>query len=217
MPGESHPNLPVFPLSQVLFPAMPLALHIFEDRYKEMLRDLPHVNNRFVVALIHEGVEAGGEADPYSIGCIAKATQLQPLPGGTFFARALGQERVRIESLDRLTKPYLLGSVSPLPEDPTPPDPALLNRVSRSFAEYARLLVSLSGETLEGVDLPTDPLTLSSLVASMLQVPPEKKQVLLELPGSAARLQSEAAILRVELPLLRALAGGSRPPEGRMN
>jgi hypothetical protein len=122
----------------------------------------------------------------------------------------MGRERVRIEALDRESKPYLLGMVSTLPEDPAPADPSLIAKVSMTFGDYARLLLSVSEETLVSVELPDDPLTLSSLVASMLQVPPEEKQTLLELPGSAARLKAEASMLRVELPLLRALVDGPR-------
>jgi uncharacterized protein len=213
MDSQNGARLPIFPLGQVLFPGMPLTLHIFEERYKQMLRDLKGTANRFVVALIREGVEVGGAADPHPIGCVAEVVQLQPLPGGTYLVRAVGRERVRIGPLDHESEPYLIASVSLLEEEPGAPEAHLVTRVSRTFEEYAKLLVSLTGETLETIELPEEPLTLSSLVASMLQVPAEKKQLLLELEGSAARLEAEAALLRVELPLLRALAGAAKPPE----
>jgi uncharacterized protein len=213
MDNNKHSRLPIFPLGQVLFPGMPLTLHIFEERYKQLLQDLKRTDNRFVVALIREGVEVGGDADPHSVGCIAEAVQLQPVPGGTYIVRAVGRERVSIGPLDHTSEPYLVGEVTILEEEPVDLETAHALRVSKSFEEYAKLLVSLTGDELEGIELPDDPLILSSLVASMLQVPAEKKQVLLELGGSTARLEAESALLRVELPLLRSLAGAGKPPK----
>ena len=63
-PGSYH-ELPLFPLNNVvLFPAMPLPLHIFEERYKAMIGDCINRNAPFGVLLIREGREVGAPATP---------------------------------------------------------------------------------------------------------------------------------------------------------
>src|SRR5690349_3602166 len=111
MPGEILYNVPIFPLNTVLFPGLPLPLQIFEPRYLEMLDDLRKGDNRFCVSHIVEGEEVGGPADPASIGCLAEIVQFEPQPGQRYYVLAVGLERVRILSLDRISKPYLMGSM----------------------------------------------------------------------------------------------------------
>src|SRR5918998_1277732 len=93
-------NVPLFPLSTALFRRMPLPLHIFEERYKALIKDLGRWDNRFCVALIREGTEVGDHADPYLFGCLAEIVNLRPLADGKYNLVALGVERVRILSID---------------------------------------------------------------------------------------------------------------------
>ena len=73
-------ELPLFPLNVVLFPGMPLPLHIFEDRYKEMIADCIRENRPFGVVLIEEGsAEHGPAARPVAIGCTAEIAQVQEM------------------------------------------------------------------------------------------------------------------------------------------
>ncbi|HQF70729.1 MAG TPA: LON peptidase substrate-binding domain-containing protein, partial [Promineifilum sp.] len=66
-------ELPLFPLNLVLFPGMPLPLHIFEERYKEMVADCLRENRPFGVVLIAEGrAEGGAPARPHVVGCTAE-------------------------------------------------------------------------------------------------------------------------------------------------
>ncbi|MEX0613350.1 MAG: LON peptidase substrate-binding domain-containing protein, partial [Pirellulales bacterium] len=60
--------LRLFPLQSVLFPGMRMPLHIFEDRYKTMIRDCIEDDAPFGVLLIRVGAEVGGAAVPYGIG-----------------------------------------------------------------------------------------------------------------------------------------------------
>ena len=61
-------EIPLFPLNLVLFPGMPLPLHIFEERYKAMIGDCMRYNTPFGVSLIRSGQEVGEAADPHPIG-----------------------------------------------------------------------------------------------------------------------------------------------------
>jgi Lon protease-like protein len=96
--------LPLFPLSVVLLPAMPLPLHIFEDRYKEMMADVIAAEAEFGVVLAKdEGI--------VNIGCTASVINvLRKYPDGRLDLLAAGQRRFRIESLDQ-EKSYLRATV----------------------------------------------------------------------------------------------------------
>ncbi|HMU85136.1 MAG TPA: LON peptidase substrate-binding domain-containing protein, partial [Leptospiraceae bacterium] len=74
---DSHP---VFPLSTVLFPGLPLPLHIFEPRYQLMIQRVISRKEPFIVALIKSGQEALGDvAEPYEIGTTASIKQVENL------------------------------------------------------------------------------------------------------------------------------------------
>jgi uncharacterized protein len=69
--------MPMFPLSSVLFPYMPLRLRVFEERYLIMLAELlKHEKSRFGVVLIERGLEVGGGEQRFGVGTIAEITQL---------------------------------------------------------------------------------------------------------------------------------------------
>ncbi|HEX4769869.1 MAG TPA: LON peptidase substrate-binding domain-containing protein [Bryobacteraceae bacterium] len=96
--------LPLFPLSVVLLPSTPLPLHIFEDRYKQMMSDIMPGRGEFGVVLAkEEGI--------ISIGCSATVSQvLKEYPDGRLDLLAMGQRRFRIVSVEQ-EKPYLRGNV----------------------------------------------------------------------------------------------------------
>ena len=131
-------TLPLFPLNTVLFPGLPLQLHIFEPRYRTMIRLCQTENQPFGVVLIHQGIEAyGPAAEPVQIGCTARIARLVPLEDGHMNLTALGEERFRILKLNHDT-PYLVGEVESLPlERPS----------SIALQRGARLLTPLSKNT----------------------------------------------------------------------
>lgn len=203
--------MPVFPLNTVVFPRMPLPLHIFEERYRQMVSDLQETGGRFCVALIKEGVEVGGEATPHDVGCVVEIALTKRLPDGRFYLVTRGVERVRISSLDRSSKPYLLGAVETWPEEQTPIAASLLRNAARLFTEYARYRMSLAGEQLGHLTLPEEPDLLSYAMAAIIELESDERQRLLETPDTAARIRAEVALLETELPILRAIAAASRP------
>jgi hypothetical protein len=203
--------MPVFPLNSVVFPRMPLPLHIFEERYRQMVRDLQEVGGRFCVSLIREGVEVGGEAKPHNVGCVVEVAHTRQLPDGRFYLVTVGVERVRIVSLDRESKPYLLGSVEAWPEQQSPVAAPLLDAASRLFSEYARHRMALSGEKLDDFTLPEEADVLSYVLAMAIEVDAHERQRLLETPDTASRIRAEVDLLQTELPIIRAIAAASHP------
>ena len=64
----NYHELPLFPLNTVLFPDMPLPLHVFEPRYLEMMDYCRRERTPFGVVLIQSGPEVGGPSLPFSVG-----------------------------------------------------------------------------------------------------------------------------------------------------
>lgn len=200
-------EIPLFPLNTVLFPGMPISLHIFEERYKLMIQDCLAENLTFGVVLIAEGAEAHGRlATPHPIGCTAQITQVEKLAGGRLNIVAVGKNRFRIETLDD-SQPYLRGRVALYPlENHTPealqePDAYLRRWVAR----YLKMLESAGQTTIDMQRMPQDALTFAYLAATLIQVPPAQKQPLLAAPSAGAFMQDLRELYRREVALLRTL------------
>ncbi len=218
-------ELPLFPLHTVLFPGMPLTLHVFEERYKLMIRHCLEQTLTFGVVLIEHGVEALGPLPvPYRIGCTAHILQVETLSQGRLNISALGRSRFLIETLDAETQPYLIGQVSLIPL--LGEDTAALRRADRQLRGWVeRYLQALKrAGQIDAVPLehlPQDPLTFAYLAATLLQVPPLQKQALLAAPDALQLVTDLNALYRREVTLLAALLekpGDSRRAENfRLN
>lgn len=204
---EAMFELPLFPLNTVLFPGMPLHLHIFEERYQQMIGRCLQTHEPFGVVLIEEGVEALGPlAKPHRIGCTARIVQTDPLDDGRMNILAVGEERFRILALDD-SHPYLVGQVEPYPLANQHP-PTLTQTARRLRALVRRYLDALAEADLiefETGQLPQDPLALAYLAATILQVAPAQKQALLTADSASRFLADLYALYRHELALLAAL------------
>jgi len=200
-------RLPLFPLSTVLFPHLLLPLHVFEDRYRRMVRDLlelPEPDRRFAVVAIREGREVGAHnvRSLHRVGCVARVRRVQPYDDGRFDLVSSGTQRFRLRAVDD-ELPYLRAEVEPLPEPPGDLPEALAPRVRTLFAAYREALGG-SPDTSDS-DLPADPERLSYAVAAAAVLDLREKQRLLEAPDTAERLRAEHRLLRRETALLRLL------------
>ena len=177
-------ELALFPLYTVLFPGMPLHLHVFEPRYRLMIQRCLEANQPFGVALIRKGEEAMGPlAEPYITGCTARIARTERLKDGSFNLTVLGEERFRILELE-YKEPYLLGKVETWMLE-HPHTLHLLRKLPplrQQIMTYLRLITPLIGDAMDvsSLQLPEDPLMLVYLAASLLQLPPNEKQPLLE-------------------------------------
>ncbi|HSM56765.1 MAG TPA: LON peptidase substrate-binding domain-containing protein [Candidatus Sulfomarinibacteraceae bacterium] len=202
-------ELPLFPLNTVLFPGMPLTLHVFEERYKTMVNQCLGEGMPFGVVLIKEGVEADGPlAEPHPIGCTAEIAQVQPLLGERMNILVLGGERFRIVSLEpQQNAGFLKGQVQNYPLEWLPmDDTAQASRQLRPWVrEYLALLSDAGDVEFDFESLPDDAESLAFLAATVLQVPNSQKQELLAVPGIARLLSDIHTLYRRELPVLRQL------------
>ena len=102
-------TLPLFPLGTVLYPGLLLPLNIFEERYRELVRDLldgPEPR-RFGVIAIRKGRETGvdGISALYQIGCTATLREVAEQEDGRYLLVTVGTQRFRLASLDH-SRPY---------------------------------------------------------------------------------------------------------------
>lgn len=202
-------ELPLFPLYTVLFPGAPIFLHIFEERYKQMIRTCITQRQPFGVVLIKRGQEVHGPAEPYPIACSAEILQLQSLhdQSGRFNIVAMGRDRIRIHGYhNRL--PYLMGQVEAYPLPAGGPSDVL----QRSYAalrpwvgRYMGLLGKLQNVRFDASQLSEDPVAGAYLAAHLLQAPPPMKQALLAAPSGLVLLQLLRDHYRREIALLRAM------------
>jgi uncharacterized protein len=233
-------RLPYFPLGVVLFPHLPLPLHIFEERYRAMTRDLladgSRYGGRFVISMVAAGSEGAhnGEAPiTGTVGTVAEVRRAERFADGRWALVVVGAERVALGAVDS-SGPYALVEVEPLPESVgdaaaagrlLPEVQAALDAymetvkrfvasaasVGRESQEITDVAASLD-EVLKPIRLPDDPLAASYAVAGVLQIELRRKQELLELPDGASRLQAELKLLRREA---RLLSDGAMPPLSR--
>lgn len=206
-------RIPIFPLSVVLFPHMPLPLHIFEERYRVMMRDCEENGTGFGVVAIREGLEVGATSSPHPVGTLAQLRNVEPLADGRFNILIVGASRYRISGVST-ERPYLLADVDYLEDSAGDEIRAreLAARVSGAFVRYANGLRELADETPAEIELPEDPELLSYLVSATLQVENRHKQRLLEMDSADDRLQGCLDLLRREnLLLARKLAHHSVP------
>lgn len=199
-------DIPLFPLGSVLFPGIPISLHIFEERYKEMVNLCLKNNQPFGVVLIREGHEAHGPlAQPHLVGCTALITGVKPLEQGRKFIVAIGVDRFRINSLS-FDQSYLVGSVELLPQPDKIESPQAQRQgeqLSLLVRRYLEIVTQVSNLDFEPEQLPTNPLGLAYWAAAILQnVPQTDKQTLLALESSSALLAQVSALYRREVSFL---------------
>ncbi len=204
-PGSPMFELPLFPLNTVLFPGMPLHLHIFEERYKRMIHFCLERSVPFGVVLIQRGVEAFGPLpEPYSIGCTARIIEMEPLSEGRMNIVALGQERFRTVLSDSKKAPFLTGIVQPFPlADPNPQaiDDAE-QRLIPWLKRYLGMLAESEGVEIDIPEIPDEPHTMAYLAAISLQVPNKEKQDYLSMESTDHLLEKLIVVYRREVALL---------------
>ncbi|MGI8847631.1 MAG: LON peptidase substrate-binding domain-containing protein [Candidatus Dormibacteria bacterium] len=194
-------ELPLFALNTVLFPHMPLALHVFEPRYRQMLADCSAQGTSFGVIAIAGGHEVAGPALPNMVGTLAQIVSNDALDDGRHDLLVRGATRFQVESVS-LEHAYLVAEVRWLEESPgATPDQlvTLVERASQAFLQYANGLRALAASDSDEIDLPADPEKLAYLMSATLQVDTCQKQNLLELTSTADQLRACLKVLRREV------------------
>jgi len=175
--------LPLFPLSAVLLPATPLPLHIFEDRYKELMGDVIPSRSEFgIVMAKDEGI--------VNIGCTAVVDRVvQRYPDGRMDVIAIGQRRFTILSPND-EKSYLRATVEYFNDEEAADVPVTLRE--QAITGYLNLRRSVDDEVLAEprLDDPQMSFQLGQLLSDL-----DKRQILLSMRSEINRLEYLVAIL----------------------
>jgi Lon protease-like protein len=197
----------MFPLGMVLFPSAVLPLHVFEDRYRVMVRRLltGEVEPEFGVVLIERGSEVGGDDERGRVGTLARIIEAAELPDGRWALVTFGVSRIRVvEWLPDAPHPRAL--VIDEPDAPGSPEAtdrwlAMQPAVRRVLGLAAELGVATVPATVE---LSADAGLGAFQAGAAIPIGPLDSQRVLEAPGPDERLDLLAALLVEQDELLEA-------------
>jgi len=208
--------LPLFPLSTVLFPGMRLPLHVFEQRYRQLVADLLErpEPRQFGVVAIRKGRETGvdGVTALYDIGCVATVRQVTAREDGQYDLQTVGTRRFRLLRVDR-SRPYFQGEIEPLADETGDAAAAapLTQRVQAAFRGYLNALADRGGGVISVASLPDEPELLSYVVGAAMIIDLPDRQALLAAPDTVTRLKAERSLLTRETAMLRATTSRAAP------
>ncbi len=200
---ERKNMLPVFPLPEVvMFPEMNLPLHIFEERYKQLISDCLKTDKRFGIVLEKENNLCA------KVGTLVEILDVENLEDGTMNIFTEGGERFEIISL--LTEePYFVAEIQPYEDTDIEIDNEL-----KSFLKQIRQLASKAlkifdlisdEENLKKIKLPSKPDELLFLISTNLTCSHEEKQAILEIRSIRERAKKIMPLLKDELQKLEVL------------
>lgn len=181
-------NIPLFPLQAVLFPGGQLPLRVFEPRYMDMATACIREQTPFGVCLIAAGAEVAAPATPHSTGTLARVANWDMEQLGILQITAMGEQRFRL--LRHWTEPsgLLRGEIRLLEQDaPTP--------IPDDFARLVPLLHAILDELGDSPQAPAQPHRfddadwLSLRFSELLPIPPNARQMLLEVDKAIDRLE----------------------------
>lgn len=208
-------DLPLFPLTTVLFPGQPLPLHIFEPRYREMIAMCLETRQPFGITLAEMSRPGDppewGKMRPYRFACTAEIRSHERLPDGKYNITVFGKDRVRIQRI-RQDRAYLMAEVEYYPfawESPLEVEQG--SRVLRHWLDRYLTTLEEAGRLQPGARQMPERADLLAYLAVMLvpNLSMPDKQDLFELATLDALIERLRSVYRREVPLLEVL---NRPP-----
>lgn len=177
------PEIPLFPLNVVLMPGTPLPLHIFEERYKQMVNECLESGEEF-------GMVLSDEAGTREVGCTASISELvERYDDGRLVILVEGSQRFKLNNIlsgNTAGKPYYVGEIEYLQDEEAAED------LSALAEENIALLERVVEAATEGsVDIEVEPpyRNLSFGIAGRIEFELETRQELLEIPTEKGRLE----------------------------
>ena len=203
------PTVPLFPLRTVLVPGLVLPLHIFEPRYRLMIRtlaELPEDERGFGIVAIRPGAnpEVEGRSALYDLGTMARITSIDVLPDGRYDLVTVGARRFTIDRVDH-DLPYPRAEVSLQAEalGDEARARALAATATRLLGDYRGVIAGWGViDMAEIADLPEDPVVLSYLIASAIVTDLPERQHLLGIADAERRLEAICGVLRREMAVM---------------
>ncbi|MDZ4717987.1 MAG: LON peptidase substrate-binding domain-containing protein [Roseiflexaceae bacterium] len=213
-------NLPLFPLHTVLYPGTPIALHIFEERYRQMIGWCLDQSAPFGVVLIRNGSEVdpndasvrqlrersgitppgNTETTSVAIGSSARIVDCHRFDDGRYYLNAIGLQRFRVQTITQ-QRPYLIATVQILADQAEPALRSLASDLHDLYRRFWKVAEVATGQRQVIEALPEEPTELSYTLAHLLNVDPRLKQRWLE-ADTRTRLRELTEAIRSELALL---------------
>ena len=187
------PVLPLFPLPNVvLFPLMPMPLHVFEPRYRQMVDEVLATHRTIGMVLLRPGWEHDYHGRPpvYLAGCAGRMEQCEQLANGRFNIVLRGLSRFRILE-EQGGKPYRLARIDLLPDPPG--DAVRLEEARQQVIAALDQRTGAPANVLEQMELPHE--TFVNALCQSLELTPIEKQSLLDAESIQARYDRLLEIL----------------------
>jgi Lon protease-like protein len=200
----------MFPLESVLFPSTLLPLHVFEPRYRELMRQVLAREGEFGVTLIARGSEVGGGDSRFDIGTRARLVQATELPDGRWAVLAAGVHRISVVRW-LADDPFPRAEVDDLTEPECGPEvEALLAATARLLRRALALRAELGEPAAPAtIELAAEPTTAAFQMGALAPVGPADAQHVLEAASTEDRLRVLARLLEEQVELLEAQVSGA--------
>jgi uncharacterized protein len=186
------PNITIFPLGTVLFPAGVLPLRIFEARYVDMVRDCMRNDEPFGVCLITEGKEIGVAAEHESVGCAARIVNFDKEASGILSIRTLGENRFTILTKNITPQGLIKADVEWLNVETDATVPTDMQRCTELVEQVISELVDTEADPMKRVLEPPYLLKSASWIShrlcEILPFAPGSRQLMLEMNDPLERL-----------------------------
>ena len=201
--------IPVFPLPDVvLFPGVFLPLHIFEMRYREMVKDSLAADRLIGISLLRPGWdhETDGRPAIYTVGCVGLISHVEELSDGRYNLVLRGVEKFRVVREEDAVRAYRRASVDYVEERMTAAD---RESVRRQRHQLERLLTTVADAPEQTFPSNLSDEEVINALAQYLDLEPIERQALLEQDGVARRCDA-----LIELLEMKELAGSHPPDRG---
>jgi len=202
--------VPLFLLNTVVFPGVVTPLHIFEERYRSLVRELSGIESVFDrvfgILAIREGYEVGdhGMQSAHRVGTLVQLTEVDAYEDGRYDIEVIGRQRLRVVESDS-SGPFLRGEVELLPDTDEPDAAVEAELALATFETYRTRLSDLRGGPVLAGEMPSDPAYLSYALASTCLLTLPQRQSLLEADNAQLRLGMLRRTLHEEMRAMRAL------------
>lgn len=178
-------DIPLFPLNVVLMPGAPQALHIFEERYKQMVNECLEEESEF-------GMVLSDQEGTREVGCTAKIVELvERYEDGRMVIMVEGSRRFRLNNV-LSGRPYYVGEVEYLKDDGDDED---LTGLSEECIALLERVVEAATEGSVGIEIEPPYRNLSFAIAGRIDFDLEVRQQILELQTERARLEKVRELL----------------------
>src|SRR3954453_14334265 len=153
-----------------MLPGVVTPLHIFEDRYRGLVRELGGIDSVFDrvfgIIAIREGYEVGdhGMQSAHRVGTLVQLTEVEAYDDGRFDIEVIGRQRLRVLESDN-SGPFLRGEVELLPDEDEPEAQVEAEKTLATFETYRDALSELRGGPVLAGEMPNDPAYLSYALA----------------------------------------------------